>query len=149
LLGDRWENNDFIREIEAANEATGKQAEGCLVLGLDQGRRTRSAKDGRVRSTTPPHRTRRHWVCEGPRLTAGIPKSQLPKYRIFDDAPPIFIRRQSLAAELEIRSTRFCVRLSSSIDGTPVKIGVFYLRDLWKRLQRQACRCFTARKMST
>lgn len=87
MLGDQWEIDAFIRDIELANEKIRQASEGMVIVwGSVKADWDTIGEDGRARKFNAAF-----IACDGKWVSNGIlegyiPKTNLPKYRIFDDA---------------------------------------------------------------
>lgn len=133
LMGDRWEHDAFIREIEAGNEMLRGMSDGVvLIWGSVKADWDKIGEDGRVRKYNAAFIAQNgQWVSNGI-LNGWIPKTNMPKYRIFDDARH-FYPGDKLAIELGIPLARllapFQVRLAS---GRLFTLGLAICEDLWE-----------------
>ena len=136
LLGDRWENDAFVDEIVRANETLREASAGITVvwgsLRVDRGR---IGEDGRVRKYNAALIARNGaWVSNGV-LRGWVPKTNLPKYRIFDDARH-FYPAAKLAVEMErVGITQLWQLLRPfrvTIGGKKVSLGLTVCEDLWE-----------------
>jgi NAD+ synthase (glutamine-hydrolysing) len=136
LLGDRWEDDSFIREIEQANETIRKASVGLTVVcGSVRVDRDRIGEDGRVRKYNAALiASDGKWVSNGV-LHGWIPKTNLPKYRIFDDARH-FYPATKLVTEMERLDVTHLWQLLRpfhiTVDGVEVKLGLAVCEDLWE-----------------
>jgi NAD+ synthase (glutamine-hydrolysing) len=134
LLGDRWEHDAFVREIEQANEEIRKasaKGRGILVIwGSLRVDWDRIGEDGRVRKYNAALiASNGEWVSNGV-LNGWIPKTNMPKYRIFDDARH-FYSAVLLAAEKNMPLAEILKPFSVSFGAEQVSIALAVCEDLW------------------
>lgn len=132
MLGDRWENNSFIKEIKDCNEEIRKASRGLVVVwGSVQVDWNRIGEDGRPRKYNAAMVAEDgEWVDNGV-LTGWIPKTNLPKYRIFDDARH-FYPAAKLAAEMGLELAEFLRPFSVVINDSVVNLALTVCEDLWE-----------------
>ncbi len=132
LLGDRFEYDAFIKEIEQANETIKKHSIGIVVVfGTVVADWNAIGEDGRVRKYNAvciAHEGR--WVSNGV-LDGFIPKTNLPKYRIFDDARH-FYPALLLAQEKGISLNELLQVFSVSLDDKKYSFALSVCEDLWE-----------------
>lgn len=132
MLGDRWEYDEFIRDIESTNELIRKASNGIVVVfGSVVADWNKIGEDGRVRKYNAVCIAENgKWVSNGT-LDGFIPKTNLPKYRIFDDARH-FYPSNLLANEMGVALSSllhpFCVTLGSQ----KVNLALTVCEDLWE-----------------
>ena len=130
LLGDRWEDDAFIRDIKASNEEICKASKGLTVVwGSIKADRTKIGEDGRVRKYNAAFIAQNgEWV--GSAEESWIPKTNLPKYRFFDDARhfyPAAKLAQETGVELDVMLAPFAIE----IGGEEVRLALAICEDLW------------------
>ena len=135
LLGDRWEYDEFINEIVQANETICSASQGItIVWGSVRADRARIGEDGRVRKYNAALVAQNgQWMSNGI-LHGWIPKTNLPKYRIFDDARH-FYPAGKLAQEMKNRIDHLWQLLRPfevTIGGRKVRLGLTVCEDLWE-----------------
>lgn len=132
MLGDRWEHDAFIREIEDANECVQKaSSEIVVVWGSVRADWKRIGEDGRVRKYNAAFIAGdTKWVSNG-RLDGWVPKTNLPKYRIFDDARH-FYPAASLAQEVGCDIEEILSPFVVSAGGRSVRLALSVCEDLWE-----------------
>lgn len=132
MLGDRWEDEWFIREIQDGNDMLRKASVDTTVIwGSVKADWHKIGEDGRVRKYNAAFVAQNgRWVSNGV-LDGWIPKTNLPKYRIFDDARH-FYPAAKLAAEIGISLEQLLQPFVVMIDGKPVRLGVTICEDLWE-----------------
>jgi NAD+ synthase (glutamine-hydrolysing) len=135
VSGDRYEDEDFIREMWAAAEfvAASSAALGAVLvfggIGLDPDL-TKVGEDGRRRKYNAA------FVAHNGRLIgngSGLPfavKTLLPNYRIFDDARHFFDLRK-LAGERGEGLEQLLRPFPVTIRGTEYQLGVMLCEDMW------------------
>ncbi len=132
LLGDRWEDESFIRDIAEANEEIRAATEGLVVVwGSIRADEARIGEDGRIRKYNAALIAQDgKWVSNG-RLVGWIPKTNLPKYRIFDDARH-FYPAYKLAAEMGVKLEDILRPFTVVIDDKEVALALAICEDLWE-----------------
>lgn len=133
LLGDRWEYEDFIREIQEADDTIRQASDGIVVVwGSVVSDLGKIGEDGRLRKYNAARIAQNgYWVGnDNGRLFGWIPKTNLPKYRIFDDARH-FYPATRLAVEENIVLAELLRPFTVSINGARVKLGLAVCEDLW------------------
>jgi NAD+ synthase (glutamine-hydrolysing) len=87
LLGDRWEDESFIRNLVKANDTLKAASVDCaIVFGSIRADFDRIGEDGRIRKYNAALVAQNgKWVHNGV-LDGWIPKTNLPNYRMFDDS---------------------------------------------------------------
>lgn len=132
VLGDRWEHDAFIEEIEAGNETIRAASQGLIVVwGSVVADWQRIGQDGRVRKYNAALIAQNgHW-CPNTWGNSWVPKTNLPKYRVFDDARHFF-PAGLLAAELGTTLDEFLVPFHVWINGTLVSLALTVCEDLWE-----------------
>ena len=131
LLGDRWEDKSFIRELENANEVIRKASTDLVVVwGSVKADWDKIGEDGRVRKYNAAFIAQNgEWVSNGV-LNGWIPKTNMPEYRFFDD-PRHFYSAMKLAAEMDISLEELLRPFLVTIDGRIVRLAVPVCEDLW------------------
>jgi len=115
LVGDKWTDDDYCRNLMECNDVIRMAADGIIVVWgnvyLDK---TRKAKDGRfVRFNTV-------YLAENKKLNFRF-KSALPNYRIFDDV-------RYFANPMDFGIVPTPVRLNNGLN-----IGLEVCEDMWIR----------------
>ncbi|BEU87608.1 NAD+ synthase [Selenomonas sp. TAMA-11512] len=132
LLGDTWEERSFLRDIEAANEAVIRAADGIAVLfgslAVDWAKKN---NDGR------PRKYNAFFAAQNKRLVSpgGMPypfqiKTLLPNYREFDDTRH-FYSLQKLAGELGTQVSSLLSPISLKLGDRRYTIGCLLCEDGW------------------
>ena len=136
LVGDRWTEDRFVRNLLEYNEPLRKASEGIVLMygnvAVDEGAK---GKDGRSRKFNaayifdngkPAERAR-----AVPALADGITlKTLLPTYRMFDDAR-YFFGANDLAIDLNIPLEEILQPFAVNIRGRTINLGVELCEDLW------------------
>ncbi len=132
LLGDRWEHDSFIDEIQSANETLRKASAGITVIwGSIKDDRSKMGEDGRRRKYNAAFiASNGAWAYNGA-LVGWIPKTNLPKYRMFDDARH-FYPAGSLAREMNVSLRDLLHPFSVNIDGNDIRLALAVCEDLWE-----------------
>ena len=131
LLGDRWENDTFIGEIEEANRTIARASIGIAVVwGSVVTGLTKIGEDGRLRKYNAALVAQNGSFVPNNSLMGFLPKTNLPKYRIFDDARH-FYPAGLLAAEMRITLEELLQPFVIKVGGRPVRLGVTVCEDLW------------------
>jgi NAD+ synthase (glutamine-hydrolysing) len=128
LLGDRWEHDAFIRELEDANETIARVSRGITVVWGSvkaDWDKDKKGEDGRVRKYNAA------FIAQGGKLLGWMPKTNLPKYRIFDDARH-FYPAAKFAAEKKMTLEELLLPFLVVIDGRAMRIGLAICEDLWE-----------------
>jgi NAD+ synthase (glutamine-hydrolysing) len=132
MLGDRWEHDSFIRDIASANETLREASVGLTVVwGSIRADFDRIGEDGRVRKYNAALIAQNgEWLSNGA-LTGWMPKTNLPKYRIFDDERH-FYPAAKLAAERGLQLEALLKPFVATIDGSDVRLALAVCEDLWE-----------------
>jgi len=132
MLGDRWEVEAFLRDIEVANEEIRKATIGIIAIwGSVRVDWDRVGEDERVRKYNAAMiACNGEWVKTA-HLFGWIPKTNLPKYGIFDDARH-FYPASSLAAELGIPLEELLQPFQVRINGKIIRLALTICEDLWE-----------------
>ena len=132
LLGDRWENDEFIKEIEKANETIRKASPGIVIIwGSVIADFKKIGEDGRMRKYNAVCIAKDgKWVSNGT-LNGFIPKTNLPKYRIFDDARH-FYPAVKLAKEMNLELEDILQSFEVEINNKKIKLALSVCEDLWE-----------------
>jgi NAD+ synthase (glutamine-hydrolysing) len=130
MLGDRWEHDSLIREIESANEVLRQASLGIVVVwGTVVADWNKIGEDGRTRKYNAACiAVDGNYVSNG--VLSWIPKTNLPKYRVFDDARH-FYPAAKVALEMGIHLEDLLRPFSVLIDGKEVKLGLVCCEDIW------------------
>lgn len=132
ILGDRWEHDAFIREIGEIDEAIRRASNGLVVVWgsivADWGA---IGEDGRVRKYNAARIAfDGGWASNG-LLGGWVPKTNLPKYRIFDDARH-FYPGDKLAAELGCELGELLRPFPVTLGDHVVHLALAICEDLWE-----------------
>ncbi len=132
VLGDRWEQEALIREIEALDEEIRAASMGIIVVwGSVKVDWQKIGEDGRVRKYNVARiAANGTWVSNG-LLDGWIPKTNLPKYRIFDDARH-FYTSANLAAEMGCKVDELLRVFSVQCRGKNLSLALTICEDLWE-----------------
>jgi NAD+ synthase (glutamine-hydrolysing) len=132
VLGDRWENDYLIFEIERWNEKLREASEGMVIIfGSIVCDRSRIGEDGRMRKYNAVLIAQNGvWVNNGV-LVGFVPKTNLPKYRVFDDARH-FYPAGKLAEEMGLSIGEFLRPFPVTINGKEYKLALTVCEDLWE-----------------
>ncbi len=131
LLGDRWEHDEFIHEIEAANETICRASTGLVaVWGSVVADATKIGEDGRMRKYNAALIAHDGKMVSNGVLPGWVPKTNHPKYRIFDDERH-FYPAAKLAAEMGLTLEQLLRAFDVTIDGTRVRLGLLVCEDSW------------------
>jgi NAD+ synthase (glutamine-hydrolysing) len=132
ILGDRWEHDAFIHEIEMLDEEVRAASAGIIVIwGSVKPDWNKIGEDGRVRK----YNTARiafdgEWVSNG-MLSGWVPKTNLPKYRVFDDARH-FYPGDKLAIEMGCKLEELLRPFPIMLDGEEIQLALAVCEDLWE-----------------
>lgn len=125
LLGDLWNNPDFLEDAARADaqilSASGEMAVVYGTVIVDPSKRN---KDGRVRKYNGVR------VIQNGKLCGQAIKTLLPNYRVFDDSR-YFFSGLDLALEEGKSLKDYLVPLGLSLDGKYVRLGLEVCEDLW------------------
>lgn len=132
LLGDRFEEEDFLREIANANEMIRAASTDIVVIwGTIVTSFNKRGEDGRVRKYNAACVAQNGaWSSNG-KLHAFIPKTNLPKYRMFDDGRH-FTPTYRLAEELNVPVEDLLRPFEVVTDAGTIKLGITICEDLWE-----------------
>jgi NAD+ synthase (glutamine-hydrolysing) len=132
LLGDRFEYVDFIEAIEEANTRIKEYSQGLVVVwGSVVADKDRIGEDGRMRKYNAALIAQNGaWVSNGV-LEGFMPKNNLPKYRIFDDARH-FYPAYKRAKEMGISEESFFNHFTVTIQGHVYKLALAVCEDMWE-----------------
>lgn len=132
VLGDRFEYADFIDELQKANEEIKSLSDGIVVIwGNIVSDSIKIGEDGRMRKYNAVLIAQNgDWVSNGV-LDGYLPKNNLPKYRIFDDARH-FYPAYKLAQEMNISLLDFFKAFEVTINGESYKLALSICEDLWE-----------------
>lgn len=132
LLGDLWEHPAFLKEIEDANEEIRKGSKGLAVIwGSVKVDHEKIGEDGRLRKYNAAFVAQNGAWVKNELLSGWIPKTNLPKYRIFDDARH-FYPASTLAREMSCTLSDLLHPFTLSWKGSEVRVGVTVCEDLWE-----------------
>ncbi len=127
LIGDEWENEDYINKLIAANEEIKSYSDGITVIwgNVDVDRQKRN-EDGRWRKYNAGFVARdNQWVCGGA-VDGKTYKSLMPKYREFDDERH-FYSLQKYSSEQNVSLGSVLNPFETNIG----KLGVMMCEDMW------------------
>ena len=131
LLGDRWENDAFIREIKAANDTICRASRGLTVVwGSVVADATKIGEDGRTRKYNAALIAHDGAMVSNGVLPGWVPKTNHPKYRIFDDERH-FYPAAKLAAEMEVSLEQLLRAFEVTVDGRRVRLALVVCEDSW------------------
>ena len=132
VLGDRWEHEAFIREVEALDEEIRAATDGIIaVWGSVVAEWSEIGEDGRVRKYNAARiAAGGEWVSNGA-LIGWVPKTNLPKYRIFDDARH-FYAGDKLAIEMGYKLKDILQPFPVTIRDRYVNLALTICEDLWE-----------------
>lgn len=132
ILGDRWEHEAFIREIEAADEQIREATQGITVIwGSVKPDWKSIGEDGRARKYNAARIAQNGAYLSNGTLDGWIPKSHLPKYQIFDDARH-FYPAEKLAQEMDIPLAKLLANFEVIVANTEKRIVLTVCEDLWE-----------------
>jgi NAD+ synthase (glutamine-hydrolysing) len=132
MLGDRFEYSEFIHEVETANEKIKNASSGIVVVwGSIVTDTNKIGEDGRVRKYNAALIAQNgEWVSNG-LLSGYIPKNNLPKYRVFDDARH-FYPAYKLVSEMGVDISKILSPFEVIIREEKYKIALSICEDLWE-----------------
>jgi NAD+ synthase (glutamine-hydrolysing) len=132
VLGDRFENVDFVTELQQANERIRAMSEGIVVIWgniiIDE---SKIGEDGRIRKYNAACIAQNGSYVSNGVLIGYIPKNNLPKYRIFDDARH-FYPAYKLAEEQGHTLQEFFKPFIVSVQGEEYSLALTVCEDLWE-----------------
>jgi NAD+ synthase (glutamine-hydrolysing) len=137
LLGDRWEDESFIRNLSKANEVLKAASVDCaIVFGSIRADFYRIGEDGRIRKYNAALVAQNgKWVHNGV-LDGWIPKTNLPNYRMFDDSrhfyPSTKLFEEMRKAGRIDHLWQLLQPFPIAIDDEMIKLGVAICEDLWE-----------------
>lgn len=132
LLGDRFEYSDFIDELENCNKKIITASENIVVVwGSIVQDKTKIGEDGRFRKYNSVLIAQNGKTVSNGVLNGFIPKNNLPKYRIFDDARH-FYPAYKLAGEMNLDLKDFFKPFEIEIDNQKYKIALAVCEDMWE-----------------
>lgn len=132
ILGDRWEHESFIRDIEAADERVRKATKGIAVIwGSVKPDWNSVGEDGRLRKYNAARIAQDGVYLSNGTLDGWIPKSHLPKYQIFDDARH-FYPAEKLAQEINVPLAALLGSFEVRVSSAKKKIVLSICEDLWE-----------------
>lgn len=132
LLGDRFEYTDFINQLQKANDDIRSMSNNIVIIwGSIVSDASKIGEDGRMRKYNAAliaHNGEwvQNGVCDG-----FIPKNNLPKYRIFDDARH-FYPAYKLAQEKTLTLDAFFKAFPVTIRGEVYKLALTVCEDMWE-----------------
>jgi NAD+ synthase (glutamine-hydrolysing) len=132
LLGDRWEHNAFIAEIQEADQALCEASAGIAVIwGSVKSDPSKIGEDGRLRLYNCARIAQNGaWVSNG-FLNGFIPKTNLPKYRMFDDARH-FYPADKLAQEMGVSLQELLQPFPILMGKDSMRLAIAICEDLWE-----------------
>lgn len=134
LLGDRFEEEDFLHEITRANKMIAAASEDIIVIwGTVVTDFEKRGEDGRARKYNAACIAKNGFSVSNGLLFGFVPKTNLPKYRMFDDARH-FTSSQTLAHEVDIplASLLYPFRVTLPSSGETLALGLTICEDLWE-----------------
>lgn len=134
ILGDRWEYNSFVREIEEANETiceeSGNGSGITVVWGSLRIDWDRVGEDGRVRKYNAAMiASNGKWVENGA-LVGWVPKTNMPGYGIFDDSR-YFYPAAKLAVEKKMPLEKILSPFVVSFGDKEISLALTVCEDTW------------------
>ncbi len=135
VLGDRWENDEFIAEIEEVNDAIRRASAHrrpfTVIWGSIMAHWHEIGEDGRVRKFNAAFiASNGEWLHNGA-LRGWIPKTNLPKYRIFDDARH-FYPAEKLATQMGLKLEELLKPFYVWVGDVGYNIALTVCEDLWE-----------------
>jgi NAD+ synthase (glutamine-hydrolysing) len=136
MLGDRWEDKSFMEEVIEANDEIRKESKGIVVIwGSVRVDKDRLGEDGRWRKYNAAMIAQDgKWVSNGV-LCGWVPKTNEPKYRIFDDERHFFSAPKLMQEMAKSRGFQFLWQLLRpfvvTINSRKIKLGLTVCEDLW------------------
>lgn len=132
LLGDRFEEEDFLAEIMLANDSIREASVDIVaIFGSIVTDFKKLGEDGRSRKYNAACIVQNgEWVSNG-MLSGCVMKTNLPKYRIFDDARH-FTPTHRLAEELNVPIEDLLLPFEVGTSAGTIRLGVTICEDLWE-----------------
>ncbi len=137
MLGDLWEHESFLSEIEDANALIRRASTGIVVVwGSVKTDWHKGGEDGRIRKYNAAFIAQNGQYVPNGTLNGWIPKTNLPKYRFFDDARH-FYPAGKLAEEMRQERRDFTLNdlllpFVVTIHGQRLRLGLTVCEDLWE-----------------
>lgn len=135
VLGDRWEHDEFIAEIEEANDrirlASAHTKPFTVIWGSIKAHWDQIGEDGRVRKYNAAFIASNGYSLHNGALNGWIPKTNLPKYRIFDDARH-FYPADKLAVEMNVPLEELLSPFDIVLGDKSYRIALTVCEDLWE-----------------
>jgi len=132
LLGDRFEYDDFIKELQDANEKIMEMSKGItIVWGNIVSDTAKKNEDGRIRKYNAVLIASNGAYVSNGVLTGFMPKTNLPKYRFFDDARH-FYPGDKVADELGLTHEAFFKAFTINVRGESYKLALTVCEDMWE-----------------
>lgn len=132
LLGDRFEYVDFVTELQKANEIVRDMSNDIVIIWgnivLHEGK---IGEDGRLRKYNAACIAQNGAFISNGVLQGYMPKNNLPKYRIFDDARH-FYPAYKLAEEMGIDISDFFQPFIVTVSDKTYKLALTVCEDLWE-----------------
>ncbi len=132
VLGDRYEYDNFIADIQRANNVIKDNTDNIVVVwGSIVSDANHINEDGRLRKYNAALIAQNcKWVSNGI-LEGYIPKTNLPKYRIFDDARH-FYPGYKLALEMNLSLDEFYQPFILNIKDKEYSLALAICEDIWE-----------------
>jgi NAD+ synthase (glutamine-hydrolysing) len=133
LLGDLFENDEFVEKIVSANARIVQALSGLdiiIVIGTLVVDKYKINEDGRVRKYNAAVVAQSGVVLENKAGLTFAAKILHPNYRIFDDSRHFFSLRQ-LANELNLKAADLIQPFEVNIKGVKMSLGVMTCEDMW------------------
>ena len=125
LLGDEWENESFLKELQEANEIITKTSKNIVVIwGNVEVDWSLKGEDGRVRKYNAV------FIAQNGKLLGKSYKTLMPKYREFDDERH-FCSSQKLAEENKQKIEDVLRPFEVEIGRDKIKLGLMLCEDMW------------------
>lgn len=132
ILGDRWEHDSFIRDIQAADETIRAASEDiCVIWGSVVADWDKKGEDGRIRKYNAARIAHNGTYLSNGTLTGWLPKTNLPNYQIFDDARHFF-PSEKLAHEMNLELPELLQPFTVTLGSEKLKLALTICEDVWE-----------------
>lgn len=131
MLGDEWENHDFVIDTERFNESIRLSTKGITAIwGSVSTDSSNKNEDGRIRKFNSAFvASNGEWITNGV-FVGKTHKTLLPKYREFDDERHFYSLRK-LAQERGCHLSDLLKPFTLNVNEGKLKVGVILCEDMW------------------
>ncbi len=131
LLGDEWENDSFVRDIESFNDEICKASTGITVVwGSLFADWNQKGEDGRVRKYNAAYVAQNGRYVSNGAFSGHTFKTLMPKYREFDDERH-FYSMLKYAHQSGKNLRQLLLPFPIDINGKTLEVGVMLCEDMW------------------